>query len=71
MSKKPKKKVSDVELFELIMSSTDQDNFEETMPTYLLEEWIREAGGDPGALWARVGPLIEKMLAARAKRVAR
>ncbi len=34
---KPRKKVSDQELLEIILSSTDQDNFEDTMPTYLLE----------------------------------
>jgi hypothetical protein len=62
---KPGKKLSDQELLELILSSTDQDNFEDAMPTYLLEEWIREQGGDPDALWARLAPWIQELLAAR------
>jgi hypothetical protein len=71
MRKKSKKKVSDAELLEIIMSSTDQDNFEETMPTYLLEEWIREEGGNPEALWEKVEPFIQGLLAERAKRMGR
>ena len=62
-----RRELSPEELIVDIMSTTDQDNFEETMPTYLLEEWIRDQGGDPEKLWAAVEPVIKGVLAARAK----
>ena len=66
MKKKPKKH-SPGETLEILLSTTDQDNFEDTMPTHLLDEWVREQGGSPEALWARLEPFIKEMLAKRAK----
>jgi hypothetical protein len=66
----PPEKASDGEHMEILLSSLDQDNFQDTMPRALLEEFIREQGGDPEALWRRVGPWIDDLLAKRAKRIA-
>jgi hypothetical protein len=62
-------KVSAEETMNILLSSLDQDNFDDTMPRGLLEEFIREQGGDPEALWRRLDPWIEEQLAERAKRI--
>jgi hypothetical protein len=67
---KPTHTVSDPEHLDILLSSLDQDNFQDSMPRALLEEFIREQGGDPEALWRRVGPWIDDLLAKRAKRTA-
>jgi hypothetical protein len=65
------KPVSEADKMDIMLSSLDQDNFDDAMPRSLLEEFIREQGGDPEALWKRIGPWIDERLAARAKRNAR
>jgi hypothetical protein len=65
-TKRPKS-VSDADKMDIMLSSLDQDNFDDTMPRGLLEEFIREQGGDPEALWKRLAPWIEQLVAQRAK----
>jgi hypothetical protein len=67
-TKRPKL-VSEADKMDVILSSLDQDNFHDTMPRGLLEEFIREQGGDPERLWARLEPWIKGLLAERAKRI--
>jgi hypothetical protein len=65
---KPRRKPSPDETYNIVLASTDQDNFDDAMPRELLEDFIRDQGGDPEALWKVLGPFIEEKLMARAKR---